>query len=289
MPVQLFTKAERARRNRFPEIITYEDLVTFFTLTARDLDSIPRYSAPHNRIGYALQRCTLRFMGFVPDDLTSAPPAAVAFLAQQLTVEPDVLTAYGARAQTRQDHLRAAQVHLGYRKVGREDLKALADWLLERALEHDKPTVLYELTCEKLRTDQLVRPGLTRLERLVAEARVRAETETFRQLTPLLTADRRRWLDILLEPDPARGLTPLAWFDGRPSPTPHGPFWGTLKSSASYGAPRWTHGHWRRCIRTASSSWRSSRARRALRPCNGPHPRVGIPGWWRSCPRLSRM
>src|SRR5262247_855780 len=146
-----------------------------------------------------------------PDDLTSAPPAAVAFLAQQLTVEPDVLTAYGARAQTRQDHLLAAQVHLGYRKVGREDLKALADWLLERALEHDKPTVLYELTCEKPHSDPLVRPGVTRLDRLVAEARVRAETETFRQLTPLLTADRRRGLDTLLEPDPARGLTPLAW------------------------------------------------------------------------------
>jgi TnpA family transposase len=211
MPVQLFTEAERARRNRFPEVIAYEDLVTFFTLTERDLGSIPRYSAPHNRLGYALQLCTLRFMGFVPDDLTSAPPAAVAFLAEQLTVEPDVLAAYGARAQTRQDHLLAAQAHLGYRKAGREDFMALADWLLERALEHDKPTLLYEVTCEKLRTDQLVRPGVTRLERLVAEARVRAEAETFRQLTPLLTADRRRWLDTLLEPDPVRGLTPLAW------------------------------------------------------------------------------
>jgi hypothetical protein len=101
---------------------------------------------------------------------TSAPPAAVAFLAQQLHVEPDVLAAYGARAQTRQDHLLAAQVHLGYRKVGREDVNTLADWLLERALEHDKPTLLYELTCEKIRTDQRIRPGVTRLERLVARS-----------------------------------------------------------------------------------------------------------------------
>lgn len=51
MPVQLFTEAERARRNRFPETITYEELVTFFTLSERDLDSIPRYSAAHNRLG----------------------------------------------------------------------------------------------------------------------------------------------------------------------------------------------------------------------------------------------
>jgi TnpA family transposase len=211
MPVQLFTEAERARRNRFPEVMTYEDLVTFFTLSERDLESVPRYSASHNRLGYALQLCALRWMGFVPDDLTSAPPAAVAFVAQQLRVDPDVLAAYGARAHTRQDHLHAAQVHLGYHKVGRKDVKALADWLVERALEHDKPTLLYELTCEKLRSDQLLRPGVTRLERLVAETRERAQTETFRQLTPILTDDCRRVLDTLLEPDPARGLTRLTW------------------------------------------------------------------------------
>lgn len=98
MPVQLFTEAERARRNCFPETIAYEDLVAFLTLSERDLDSIPRYSAAHNRLGYALQLCALRFMGFVPDDLATAPPAAVAFLAQQLGVDPKVLPAYGAGA-----------------------------------------------------------------------------------------------------------------------------------------------------------------------------------------------
>ena len=172
---------------------------------------MPRHSAPHNRLGYALQLCALRFMGFVPDDLTSAPPEAVAFVAQQLAVEPDVLAAYGARAQTRRTICTAIQTHLGYRKARRKDLEGLAAWLLERALEHDKPTLLYELLCEKLRTDQLLRPGVTRLERLVAEARTRAQTETFRQLTPMLTADRKQWLDSLLQPDPTRGFTPLTW------------------------------------------------------------------------------
>jgi hypothetical protein len=211
MPVQLFTEAERARRNRFPEVIMYEDLVTFFTLSEHDLERMPRSSAPHNRLGYALQLCALRFMGFVPDDLSTTPPEAVAFVAQQLAVEPAVLAAYGARAHTRQDHLQVAQAHLGYRKVRKKDFQVLADWLLERALEHDKPTLLYEQLCEKLRTDHLLRPGVTRLERLVAEARARAQTETYRQLTPMLTADCKQWLDSLLQPDPTRGSTPLTW------------------------------------------------------------------------------
>ncbi len=211
MPVQLFTEAERTRRNRFPDVIASEDLVTFFTLSERDLRSIPRSRDPHNRLGYALQLCTLRFMGFGPDDLGSAPPDAVAFVAHQLAVAPDGLAAYGARAQTRQDHLLAVQTHLGYRKVGRDDVHTLADWLLERALEHDKPTLLYELACEKLRTAQLVRPGVTRLERLVAETRERAQEETFHQLASILTDECQQCLDTLLEPAPARGMTPLAW------------------------------------------------------------------------------
>ena len=197
MPVQLFTEAERAQRDRFPKVIAYEDLVIFFTLSDRDQESIPRYSAPHNRLGYALQLCALRFMGFVPDDLSSAPPEAVAFVAQQLRVKLDVLADYGTRAQTRQDHLQAVQAHLGYHRAEPKDFKALASWLLDRALEHDKPTLLYEQLCEKLRTDRLLRPGVTRLERLVAEARAQAQTETYRQLTPMLTGDRKQWLDSL--------------------------------------------------------------------------------------------
>lgn len=119
MPIQLFTEAERVQRNHFPEVIAYEDLVIFFTLSDRDLECMPRHSAPHNRLGYALQLCALRFMGFVPDDLNSAPPEAVAFVAQQLAVEPDVLAAYGARAQTLQDHLHSIQTHLGARPATR--------------------------------------------------------------------------------------------------------------------------------------------------------------------------
>ena len=211
MPVQLFTEAERSRRDRFPEVIAYEDLVIFFTLSDRDRQSLPRYSAPHNRLGYALQLCALRFMGFVPDDLSSAPLEAVTFVAEQLGVKSDALADYGTRAQTRQDHLQAVQAHLGYHRANPEDFQALANWLLERALEHDKPTLLYELACEKLRTEQFLRPGVTRLERLVAEARARAQTETYRQLTPLLTEDRKQWLDTLLQIDSTRGLTPLTW------------------------------------------------------------------------------
>ena len=91
------------------------------------------------------------------------------------------------------------------------DLDALAQWLLERALEHDKPTLLLQLACEQLRREGVVRPGITRLEPLVATARHQAQEETYRCLLPLLIPSRRTWLDALLEPETDTGRTRLAW------------------------------------------------------------------------------
>jgi uncharacterized protein DUF4158 len=104
MAVQLLSAAERHRANRFPNAITDEDLITFFTLSEEDQKQIPVHAGPHARLGFGLELCALRFMGFVPDDLTSAPPEAVTFVAQQLTVEPEALAHYTGSTYTRMHH-----------------------------------------------------------------------------------------------------------------------------------------------------------------------------------------
>jgi hypothetical protein len=52
------------------------------------------------------------------------------FVAEQLQVSPAALGDYGARSQTRTEHLQQIQLHLGFRDATREDFSALADWLL---------------------------------------------------------------------------------------------------------------------------------------------------------------
>ena len=74
----------------------------------------------------------------VPDDIATAPSTPIAFVADQLQVTPGALHDYGARPQTRTGHLQQIQRHLGFHDARREDLRALANWLLARALEHDK-------------------------------------------------------------------------------------------------------------------------------------------------------
>ena len=57
-----------------------------------------------------------------------------------LDVAPGELTRYGRRGQTRTEHLRQIRRPLGFRKATASDLARLETWLVDRALEHDRPT-----------------------------------------------------------------------------------------------------------------------------------------------------
>ena len=186
MPGQLFSDAEPRRLTGFPDRLSPEDLVAYYTLTKTDRAAVNRCGDDTGRLGFALQLGTLRYLGFCPDDLATAPPEVVRFLADQLKVAPEGLSAYGRRAQTRTDHFLAVQEHLGYRKAGPEEREQLARWLLDRALEHDRPLLLWQLACEKLAADKVARPGVTVLERMVVAARRGAEHETMRRLAAVL-------------------------------------------------------------------------------------------------------
>jgi TnpA family transposase len=95
MPVGFLTEAERERFNGFPQDIAYADLSAYFTLTEGDIQAINHQRSDYNRLGFALQLCALRYLGFVPDDLGTAPLSAVEFIAEQLGVAAAAIGAYG--------------------------------------------------------------------------------------------------------------------------------------------------------------------------------------------------
>jgi Domain of unknown function (DUF4158) len=178
----------------------------YFFLSDDDARAVNRPREPFNRLEYALQLCTLRYLGFVPTDFQATPEVVVTFVAEQLGIAPRVLALYDHR-RTQSEHRRYVRAYWGLRQAPPLDVYALQTWLVARALEHDKPTLLLQLACAKLHRERLVRPGVTRLERFVATAREKAHEETFRQLTPLLTDARKTWLAGLLQPDATTGRT----------------------------------------------------------------------------------
>lgn len=87
-----------------------EELIRHFTLTPADRTFLGKFRRAQNVLGAAVQHLTLPWLGFVPDDVPSAPPAGVGRLARQLGLAVTDLAGYGEREQTRTDHLREIAV-----------------------------------------------------------------------------------------------------------------------------------------------------------------------------------
>ena len=212
MPVRFLSDAQREQMSGFPAELEAESLDRFFTLSDADLAQARRRHGDENRLGWALQLCGLRMLGFCPDDVTTAPPAAVRFVARQLEVDPDVLDGYGLRAQTRTDHVSQVKAHLGFRSATAGDLRQVGAWLAAEALVQDRPVVLFRLACERLHELRLVRPGLSVIEQsLVGAAREAARKETAARVAHLATPERCRLLDGLLVVDAELGAARATW------------------------------------------------------------------------------
>ncbi len=211
MPVQFLSQVERERLQSFPEEITFNELITFFTLSQKDLNLTKKRSGDHNLLGFALQLGTLKFLGFIPDNFPQLPSNIIEYVAQQLQVSASVLSLYGERPQTRTNQLQEIQDYLGWNKPTAKDYEKLAAWLLQRAMEHDRPLLLLQLLIKKLETSKIMRPGLTVLERMVATARNEAWIETYNCLKPILSEERSLFLNQLLELDSESGRIPLSW------------------------------------------------------------------------------
>jgi hypothetical protein len=84
----MFSEEQLEQLRSFPEI-TRDELIKYFTLTQADLAFVDpgRGRGPADRLGLAVQLSSLPWFGFVPDEVTSAPAAAVARVAEQLGLD----------------------------------------------------------------------------------------------------------------------------------------------------------------------------------------------------------
>ena len=205
MATQFFSAAEIRKLESWPVEVGRGELVWYFTLAAEDVEWINKSArGTPAKLGLAVQLCALPWLGFVPEDVAAAPGVAVSRLAVQLGVPVGALASYGARVQTRTGHLKLAATRLGWTSAeadGRRGWKQLREFLVERALEHDVPSVLFWLATERLSSDEvrMIRPGVVALMREITSARTEADRHLYRLVEPILTAN-------LVLPDELDGL-----------------------------------------------------------------------------------
>lgn len=214
MPVDFLTVTQRQQFDIFPEKINEELLIKYFTLSDADFAVVPRTSSPHHRMRFSLLLCALRYLGFFPENLSTAPDKIIQFLKKQLNLSLESvinLEQYERRAQTRSDHQLAIEKYLKFKRATERHKQNLRIWLLDRAMEHDRPTLLLNMAINKLKQDKIVRPTIVSLERLVATTREQSRHKTYQYMLPLLFDTRKAFLDNLLLIDTEKGQTSLTW------------------------------------------------------------------------------
>jgi len=165
----------------------------------------------HNRLGFAVQLGTVRFLGtFLPDPV-DVPWSVAAHLAAQLGIaDPGVLKQYAVRDGTNRLHAGEIQQAYGYRDFTDPAVQQdLLGWLEARtALASERPGVLFDLATARLLEAKVLLPGPTVLARLVASVRDQAATRLWQSLAMAPDAAGRARLEgLLVVGDGERGST----------------------------------------------------------------------------------
>lgn len=201
MPVSFLTPAQRQDYGRYAAPPSPDEMARFFHLGDDDLALAWLRRGDHNRLGFALQLTTVRFLGAFLEDPGDVPLAVLQTLGRQLAVTDPSLCVqeYGESRQYR-SHAADIRALFGYREFS--DPAAgfrLSRWLCALCWTGtDRPGVLFERATAWMLTHKVLLPGASTLERFVARVRSRMEQRLWRFLKQGLTPGQRASLEALL-------------------------------------------------------------------------------------------
>ncbi|MCS0635993.1 DUF4158 domain-containing protein [Streptomyces sp. LP05-1] len=172
MPVESLTDEQAAAYAAYRGALPRTELERFFFVDDTDRELIESKRRAHNRLGFAAQLTTARYLGVFLDDPAEVPPEVVGYPAEQLDIgDPPVLKAYGERENTRLEHVRELRRVLEYREFTEAEGE-LREWVDARAwTTGEGPKALFDAAVGWLRERRVLLPGVTTLTRLVASVR----------------------------------------------------------------------------------------------------------------------
>ena len=107
----------------------------------------------YNRLGFAVQLCTLRALGTFLDSLLDVPDVVLRTLARQIgRVVPRDLKRYARREMTLYEHQKLILNHLGYGLFDKFETFRITRWMYRKFLVRDaRPLELFDEIVLKLR------------------------------------------------------------------------------------------------------------------------------------------
>jgi len=200
MPVSFLTEQQRNRYGRFVGEPVPEQLTRYFHLDDRDRRLIGSHRGDHNRLGFAIQLCTARFLGTFLEDLSDVPAGVINCLARQLQIEQFSCFFHYSDSETRWDHAAEIRQHCGFRDFSEPAAQfRLNRWLYALCWTGtDRPSVLFDRATSWLVAQKVLLPAVTTLERHVARLRGRVEERVWSMLAAAASLETRCKLEGLL-------------------------------------------------------------------------------------------
>ena len=153
-----------------------------------------------NKIGFAIQLCSLRWFGFLLVDLKPTPQNVVDILIKQIGIkEPIDLSAYPHTKTTLNAHPERIREYLGFQKCDELQRLRLLTYLTEQVLELPRSANLIDVACNWLYENQIVRPATRTLQDIITEANTNGMDRVYRLISGELTTEQKRMIDGLLE------------------------------------------------------------------------------------------
>ncbi|WP_432167823.1 Tn3 family transposase, partial [Streptomyces sp. bgisy031] len=200
MPVEFLTDEQVAGYAAFRGAPPRADLERFFFLDDADRELVEPKRREYNRLGFAAQMTTVRYLGVFLDDPTDVPAEVADYLAGQLGIaDTSVLKAYGERWKTPFEHMWELREAFGYQEFGEAEVELRARVDARAWTTGEGPKALFDAAVGWLRERRVLLPGVTTLVRLVASVRTEANERLWETLYGLLSTGQQAVLDSLLE------------------------------------------------------------------------------------------
>jgi hypothetical protein len=147
-----------------------EELVAAWTLVEDDERELVAYKRGATRLGFALMLKFFEIEARFPRHAGEYPPAAVAYVARQVGVDPAELVDYEWVGRTVEYHRAQIRRFLGFRRFGEDDEAKLAGWLADEVAPVEfVDEQLREAVLARCRAERIEPPA--RIERIIGAAR----------------------------------------------------------------------------------------------------------------------
>ena len=175
------------------------ELTKYYSLSDTDLDMIHKRREAKNRIGFTIQLCLMRYPGRRLQANERLPDKLVAFLAEQIAVNPIAYSGYAQREETRREHFLFLAQQLQDESFGKSHYRSMTRWLIPIVVENPRSDFLVGALLNELRLRRILHPVIPAIERMVAATKRNADRRIFnlinRQLQPQHGLKLEEWLN----------------------------------------------------------------------------------------------